>query len=80
MTDKTGEILLSIGLLLFSVGNYFTVLSVYDLDKRVQSLRTDLQNLYRVNQYYRIRLSNLEKKISLQEESSDSDEVIELEC
>jgi len=71
MSDKTGEILLSIGLLLFAAGNYCTVLYVEDLDKRVNNLRSDVENLYRLNQYYRSRLSDLENKISPQEQSDE---------
>jgi hypothetical protein len=71
MSDKTGEILLSIGLLLFATGNYCTVLYVEDLDKRVKSLREDINNLYRLNQYYKNKLSYLEKKIFPEEQSDE---------
>jgi hypothetical protein len=71
MSYRTGEILLSIGLLLFATGNYCTVLCVEDLDKRVKSLREDINNLYRLNQYYKNKLSYLEKKISPEEQSDE---------
>jgi len=71
MSYRTGEILVSIGIFLFTVGNYYTVLCVEDLDKRVKNLRSDVQNLYRLNQYYRSRLSDLENKISPQEQSDE---------
>jgi hypothetical protein len=75
MSDRTGEILLSIGLLLFAAGNYCTVLYLEDLDKRVKNLRVDINNLYRLNQYYKNKLSYLEKKISPEEDSSQCEEV-----
>jgi hypothetical protein len=76
MSDKTREILLSIGLLLFAAGNYYTVLYVCDLDKQVKNLSASINNLYRLNQYYRNKLDTI---LSTKEHSSDSEEVIELE-
>jgi hypothetical protein len=83
MSDRTGEILFSIGLLLFSVGNYCTVSYVYELDRGVKNLRTDVdnlrkhvQNLYRINQYYKTKLETI---TTTKEQSSDSEEIIELQ-
>ena len=80
MSHRTGEILLSIGLLLIAAGNYCMASSVSILYNEVNSLNRNVRDLYRQNQCYQTKLWDLEKKISPPELLSDSEDVVEVGC
>lgn len=71
MSHRTGEILVSIGLLLLAAGNYCMASSVCilynevnSLNREVSKLNRDVRDLYTLNEYNQTKLWSLEKKIS----------------
>lgn len=71
MSHRTGEILVSIGLLLMAAGNYYVsscVDTLYNqvegLNREVNKLNRNVRDLYRQNECYQTKIWSLEKKIS----------------
>ena len=87
MSSRTGEILLSIGLLLMTAANYCMASSVSilynevnSLNGEVNKLNRNVRDLYRLNECYRSKLWDLEKKISPPELLSESEDVVQVGC